>query len=140
MKYWLVKQEPETFSWTDFVTQGYAIWDGVRSYAARNNLRAMEIGDSVLYYHSVTGKEVVGVAEVSEGAFQDPTDDTGRWSAVRFIPIRALKKTVTLAALKAEPRLAGLALLKQSRLSVSPLTEEEYLFILEMSEKDSVKP
>ncbi len=133
MKYWLAKSEPKKYSWDDFVSEGRDYWDGVRNYQARNNLSAMKIGDRVLFYHSVTGKEVVGIAEVVREAYQDPTTDDERWVAVDMVPVEKLARPVTLADIKAEPALAEVALVKQSRLSVVPLLASEYRKILSLA-------
>jgi len=125
VKHWLAKSEPKKYSWDDFVSEGRDYWDGVRNYQARNNLSAMKIGDRVLFYHSVTGKEVVGIAEVVREAYQDPTTDDERWVAVDMVPVEKLTRPVTLADIKAEPALAEVALVKQSRLSVVPLLAGE---------------
>lgn len=127
--YWLVKQEPETYSWSDFVRDGLTTWTGVRNYQARNNLRAMREGDAVLYYHSVSDKAVVGVAQVTRGAFADPTAEEGDWSAVELKPVKPLRKPVTLEQIKAEPKLREIALLRNSRLSVQPLGKAEFELI-----------
>ena len=135
-RYWLVKQEPETYPWSRFVADGQTDWTGVRSYPARLNLRAMQVGDTVLYYHSVTDKEIVGVAEVSRPAFPDPTA-TGEvvdWSAVTLRAVRTLDRPVSLATLRADPAFANFALIKQGRLSVLPVSEAEFRRILELSE------
>ena len=131
MNYWMVKQEPEAYSWDDFVKDGVTDWTGVRNFQARNNLKGMKRGDKVLFYHSVTGKEVVGVAEVSKEAFPDPTDD--KWFATELKADKALKKPVTLGQIKANLALANIGLLRQSQLSVMPLTRDEYEEILSMS-------
>jgi predicted RNA-binding protein with PUA-like domain len=131
MQYWLVKTEPETFSWQDLVTQKKAVWDGVRNYTARNHLKAMQVDDLVLIYHSVTGKEVVGFGRVVTTAYQDPTTDDERWVAVEIIPVTALPTSVSLADIKAEPALADLPLIKQSRLSVMPVDESAFKLILQ---------
>ena len=133
MNYWLAKSEPKKYSWEDFVSEGRDYWDGVRNYQARNNLSAMKIGDRVLFYHSVTGKEVVGIAEVVREAYQDPTTDDERWVAVDMVPVKKLTHPVTLADIKAEPALAEVALVKQSRLSVVPLLASEYRKILSLA-------
>lgn len=130
--YWLVKQEPETFSWQDFNAAGETLWDGVRNYQARNNLRKMKKGDPVLFYHSVGPREVVGIAEVTEEAFPEPGDDSGKWSVVRLEPRDTLPHPVTLAEIKDTPDLAEIALIKQSRLSVMPLTAAEFKKICQM--------
>ena len=128
-KYWLVKQEPEAYSWTDFGRDGLTNWTGVRNFQARNNLRAMRKGDAVLFYHSVSEKAVVGIAKVTREAFPDPTAEEGNWSAVELKPVRALKKAVTLERIKTEPKLRDLVLLRNSRLSVQPVTEAEFELI-----------
>jgi predicted RNA-binding protein with PUA-like domain len=124
--YWLVKQEPETYSWDDFVRDRLTKWTGVRNFQARNNLRAMRTGDAVLFYHSVSEKAVVSIAQVTREAFSDPTAKEGDWSAVELRPVKALKKPVTLEQIKAEPRLRAIPLLRNSRLSVQPLGKEEF--------------
>jgi predicted RNA-binding protein with PUA-like domain len=125
MKYWMVKQEPDSYPWEQFVRDKGTAWTGVRNFQARNNLRAMKKGDEVLYYHSVTGKCVVGVARVAREAYADPTAQEGDWSCVDLVPVKAFRTPVTLEQIKAEPMLGDLALLKQSRLSVMPLTANE---------------
>ena len=128
-KYWLVKQEPEAYSWSDFVRDGLTKWTGVRNFQARNNLRAMRKGDAVLFYHSVSDKAVVGLAEVTREAYPDPTAKESDWSAVDIKPVKALKKPVTLEEIKAEPKLREIALLRNSRLSVQPLGKTEFELI-----------
>ena len=128
--YWLVKQEPKAYPWSQLVQEGVADWSGVRNYQARNYLRQMRQGDEVLYYHSVSDKCVMGIAKVLREHYPDPTDDTGRWSAVDIAPLRALKAPVGLETLKADPALANIPLLKQSRLSVMPLEKEAFERIL----------
>jgi predicted RNA-binding protein with PUA-like domain len=133
MNYWLAKSEPATYSWERFVKEGRAMWDGVRNYQARNNLRAMKKGDRVLFYHSVVGQEVVGVAEVSREAYPDPTaKDDPRWSVVDLIPLKPVRNPVSLAAVKADPLLKDIALVRQGRLSVLPLSKAEFDRILEL--------
>lgn len=122
---WLVKQEPESYPWEQFVRDGGTAWTGVRNFQARNNLRAMKRGDDVFYYHSVTGKSVVGLARVEREAYPDKTAKEGDWSCVDLIPVAACRTPVTLEQIKAEPSLADIALLKQSRLSVMPLKAAE---------------
>lgn len=134
MNYWLVKQEPDEFSWDDLVRTGRVTWDGVRNYAARNHLSAMQVGDRVLFYHSVTGKCVMGIAEVLEAAFPDPTDDTGKWVSVVLKPLQALNRPVSLSEIKTSPELQNLALIRQSRLSVMPVQLIEFQHILTMGE------
>jgi len=131
MNYWMVKQEPDAYSWDDFVKDGATDWTGVRNFQARNNLRDMKKGDKVLFYHSNVGKEVVGIAEVSREAFPDPTDE--RWFATELKPVKPLKKPVTLTDMKANFALANLKLIRQSQLSVLPVTKDEYEEILSMS-------
>jgi predicted RNA-binding protein with PUA-like domain len=132
-QFWLVKQEPTAYSWDQFVADGKTNWTGVRNFQARNNLRRMKMGDEVLFYHSVNGKAVVGVARVTKEAFADPTAANGDWSAVELEPERAVTPPVTLDRIKAEPMLQGIPLLKQSRLSVMPLTREEFQGILNLT-------
>ena len=131
-RYWMVKQEPTAYAWSAFVADGRAAWTGVRNFQARNNLRAMRQSDLVLYYHSVVGKEVVGIAKVAVEAYPDPTAEEGDWSCVDIEPVKALKHPVTLEAIKAAPALREIALLRNSRLSVMPLRKEEYAEILRM--------
>jgi predicted RNA-binding protein with PUA-like domain len=124
-QYWLVKQEPDSYAWAQFVKDGSTTWTGVRNYQARNNLRAMKKGDVVFYYHSNVGKEIVGIAKVSKEAYSDPTAEEGDWSAVDVVPVKAVKKTITLEAMKADPVLKNMALVKNSRISVTPVTEAQ---------------
>ena len=131
--YWLMKSEPDVYSWDDLVAEGEGTWDGVRNYTARNNMRAMKLGDEVFFYHSNIGVEIVGIAEVSQEAFQDPSDETGRWSAIRLKPVRKLARTVTLKEIKADPALADMDLLTKFRLSVSGVKPAEWVHILELS-------
>ena len=133
MNYWLVKQEPSSYSFADFTKEKKTDWTGVRNYTARNNLKAMKKGDKVFYYHSGEGKEVVGLATVSKTHFPDPTATDGDWVAVELQAGKALKKPVTLAAIKANSKLKSIALVRLSRLSVVPLTEDEFDEILRMS-------
>ncbi|HEX9807127.1 MAG TPA: EVE domain-containing protein [Alteraurantiacibacter sp.] len=128
-RYWLMKTEPEAFSWDDLVKTGETVWDGVRNHRAKNNLQAMKKGDRVFFYHSVTGKEIVGIAEVSQAGLTDPTDMEGKWAAVKIKPVRAFKKPVTLAEIKATPELAEMELVKLSRLSVAEVRPEEWELI-----------
>lgn len=127
----MVKQEPAAYSWDDFVKDGKTDWTGVRNFKARNFLKEMAKGDKVYFYHSVVGKEVVGIAEVSKTAFPDPTDEA--WHAVEIKPVKALKRPVTLADIKANGALANIYLVRQPRFSVMPLTKDEYEEILSMS-------
>jgi predicted RNA-binding protein with PUA-like domain len=133
VNYWLVKQEPSDYSWSDFVRDRGTSWTGVRNYTARNNLRRMSKGDEVLFYHSGEEKAVVGIAEVVKTAYADPTAREGDWSTVDLRPLKALPRPVTLAQIKSEPRLKDIALVRQSRLSVMPLSEQDFRLILSMS-------
>ena len=133
MQYWLVKSEPEKYSWEKFNKDGRTFWDGVRNFAARNNLRAMKEGDLVFFYHSNEGKEIVGIAKVVKEAYQDPTTDDTNWVVVELSPVEPLKNPVTLAQVKAEPFLKDLELVRLGRLSVSAVKPEEFDKILEMS-------
>jgi predicted RNA-binding protein with PUA-like domain len=133
MNYWLVKQEPDSYSWSDFVKDGKAAWTGVRNFAARLNLRAMKKGDIVFYYHSNVGKEIVGLARVMKEAYPDPTATEGDWSCVDLAPAKPLKQPVGLDKIKADKILKEMKLVKQSRLSVSPVSEAQYARIMELS-------
>jgi len=133
MQYWLIKSEPEKYSWEKFNKDGRTFWDGVRNYAARNNLRAMKEGDLAFFYHSNEGKEIVGIAKVVKKAYQDPTTDDTNWVVVEFSPVEALKNPVTLVQVKAEPSLQNLELVRLGRLSVSAVKPEEFDKIMEMS-------
>jgi len=124
--YWMVKQEPETYSWSDFVNDGLTDWTGVRNYQARINLREMKPEDRVLFYHSGKEKAVVGIAEVAKSAYPDPTADDVQWVAVDLKPVKALKNPVPLAAIRYDKRLSQLPLIRQSQLSVMPLTKDEF--------------
>jgi len=132
MNYWLVKSEPFKYSWDDFLKDGRTYWDGVRNYQARNNLKVMRAGDKVLFYHSNEGLEVVGVAKVTKEAYQDPTTDDRRWVVVDLEPVGALERPVSLKEIKEDKRLGDVALIKQSRLSVIPLTKGEFEAILDL--------
>ena len=132
-QYWLVKQEPTAYSWEQFVKEGRAAWTGVRNFQARNNLRAMRKGDAVLFYHSVVGKEIVGIAKVAATAYRDPTATEGEWDCVDLVPVKTLARPVTLDEIKAAPECADLALLRQSRLSVMPVRAAEYDAIARLS-------
>ena len=131
--YWLVKSEPAAYSWATFVKDGRAAWTGVRNFQARNNLRAMKKGDLVAFYHSVTDKQVVGLAKVDKEPYPDATAKEGDWSCVDLVPIKPLKQPVTLTAIKADKTLSEMALLKQSRLSVTPLTEKQFERLLALA-------
>jgi predicted RNA-binding protein with PUA-like domain len=133
-RYWLVKQEPTAYSWDQFVKDGKTDWTGVRNFQARNNLRAMKLGDPVFYYHSVNGKAVVGIAKVTREAFQDPTAAEGDWSAVELTPVKPIAPPVRLEEIKREPRLSDMQLLRNSRLSVQQVTRDEFETILKLTE------
>jgi predicted RNA-binding protein with PUA-like domain len=133
-QYWLVKQEPEAYSWGDFEKEGRTAWTGVRNFQARNNLRAMKRGDLVFFYHSVTEKAVIGLARVDREQYADPTTDEGDWSVVDLVPVKPLKQPVTLEQIKADKVLRNMKLVRQSRLSVTPLTEAEFDRLLQLSE------
>lgn len=130
MNYWLVKSEPGAYSWDDFVKLGRDHWDGVRNYQARNNMKLMKVGDEVLFYHSVKDKQVVGIAKVAREYYPDPTTDDDRWVVVDLVPVKKLEKPVTLAQIKADENLEGFALIKNSRLSVMPVSKEHYQVII----------
>jgi predicted RNA-binding protein with PUA-like domain len=134
MNYWLVKSEPFKYSWEQFTKDKKAVWDGVRNYAARNNMRAMKKGDLVLFYHSNEGLAIVGIAKVVKEAYQDPTTEDTAWSVVELAPFKALKRSVTLAEIKADKKLAEMQLVKLSRLSVATVKSHEFDYILELSE------
>ncbi len=133
MSHWLVKSEPNSYSYDDLVRDGKTVWDGVRNNAAALHLKAMKEGEEVLFYHSQEGKEIVGIARVVKTAFPDKTDPAGRFVAVELAPVRALAKTVTLADMKGEKALSDMQMLRQSRLSVSPVSADEWKTILKMS-------
>ncbi|HSN08794.1 MAG TPA: EVE domain-containing protein [Hanamia sp.] len=135
MNYWLVKSEPFKYSWEQLVKDKKTFWDGVRNYAARNNLRDMKKGDEVFFYHSNEGMEVVGIAMVVKESYQDPTTEDKNWLVVDISPVKPLKKPVTLAQIKSEPKLANMELVKNSRLSVQKVTPDEWKQVLKMSEK-----
>jgi predicted RNA-binding protein with PUA-like domain len=130
--YWLVKQEPSSYSWSDFVAERGTSWTGVRNYTARNNLRRMRKGDEVLFYHSGEEKAVVGIAKVMRAAYADPTAREGDWSAVDLAPNKSLRRPVTLEQIKNDPRLRKIQLVRQSRLSVVPLATGEFRAIARM--------
>ena len=129
MDYWLIKTEPSTWSWTDQVTKGVTHWDGVRNYQASNNLKAMKVGDFCFFYHSVKERQIVGIVEVIKEYYPDPTDPQGRFGMVDVKYVRPLNNPVSLGTMKADPRLAHLSLIKQSRLSVMPIDHEAWKII-----------
>jgi predicted RNA-binding protein with PUA-like domain len=132
LQHWMVKQEPTTYPWSQFVADGGTKWTGVRNFQARNNLRSMRVGDLALYYHSVVGKAVVGIARVDREAYPDPTATEGDWECVDLVPVEALSRPVTLEMIKANEVLKGIALVRQSRLSVIPLLALEYKELLRL--------
>jgi predicted RNA-binding protein with PUA-like domain len=134
MNHWLVKSEPEAYSWAQFVKEGGAAWTGVRNFAARNNLRAMKKGDPVFFYHSVNGKQIVGLARVAKEFYPDATANEGDWSCVDLVPVKPLAKTVSLEEIKADKLLREMPLVKQSRLSVTALTQAQFERLLKLAE------
>ena len=133
MNYWLIKSEPSKYSWSQLLIDKITTWDGVRNYAARNNLRKMKKNEKVLFYHSNEGVEVVGIAKVVKEGYPDSTVDNDTWVAVDFSPVKKLKRSVSLAQIKTDSRLADMALIKLSRLSVQPVKEEEWKVIMELA-------
>ena len=133
MAYWLAKSEPSTYSWDAFVKEKETFWSGVRNYAARLHLRAMKKGDEVFFYHSNEGTDIVGIAKVSKEAYQDPTTSDDRWVAVDLKPVKKLKNPVTLAQIKAEKKLTNMALVRLGRLSVQPVTDEEWRIVMALA-------
>jgi predicted RNA-binding protein with PUA-like domain len=133
-RHWLVKSEPNKYSWQAFAREKKTVWDGVRNFEARNNLRAMKQGDLVLFYHSNEGKEIVGVAKVSREAYPDPTAAGEDWSAVELVPVKALTRAVTLAEVKADAQLEDMALVRRSRISVVPVTPAELKRVLALAQ------
>lgn len=136
MNYWLVKSEPAAYSWQRFQDEGKAIWDGVRNYQARNNLKEMKKGDLVLFYHSVSEKKVIGIAKVVKEHYPDPTADSPKWVVVELVPEKQLSSAVSLETIKKDERLENVALIKQSRLSVMPLKREEFDAIVQLGERN----
>jgi predicted RNA-binding protein with PUA-like domain len=134
MSFWLVKQEPSKYSWEQFLLDKETFWDGVRNYQARNNLKKMKKDDLVFFYHSIIGKEIKGVAKISKEFYPDPTINDDRWVVVNLKPLKSLLTTVTLEDIKNNPKLINMSLIKQSRLSVMPLTKNEFMIILRMGQ------
>lgn len=132
-RYWLMKSEPAAYGWDDLVEDGETLWDGVRNHRAAMNLRTMKAGEQAFFYHSVTGKEIVGVVEISEAGLTDPKDPDGKWAAVRIKPVRALERPVTLAEIKADTTLTDIELIRQSRLSVAEIRPNEWTRITAMA-------
>jgi predicted RNA-binding protein with PUA-like domain len=133
--YWLMKSEPDAYGWNDLVAEGEGTWDGVRNYRARNNLAAMKVGDEAFFYHSNIGLEIVGIMKISKSGITDPSDPDGKWAAVKVKPVKKLKRPVTLKEIKADPALAEMELIKQSRLSVGVVTPEEWDYIVALSNR-----
>ena len=132
-RHWLIKSEPEAYSFDRLVEEGRTLWDGVRNYRARNNLQAMQVGDEAFFYHSVSEKQIVGIVRISKAGLEDPKDDTGTWAAVEIEPVRKFATPVALAAIKAEPTLEEIELLRQSRLSVAEIRPEEWKIVRRMA-------
>ncbi len=135
MTRWLLKSEPDAYSWDDLVAQGEGTWDGVRNHRAANNLRAMKVGDEAFFYHSNVGLEIVGIVRVSKAGLSDPTDPEGKWAAVKVKPVRKLARPITLKEIKADAGLAEIELIKLSRLSVAVIRPEEWEYIVRLSRK-----
>jgi predicted RNA-binding protein with PUA-like domain len=134
MRYWLLRSEPDAYSWDDLVAEKEGTWDGVRNHRAANNLRAMQVGDQAFFYHSNAGKEIVGIVKVSKAGLSDPSDPEGKWAAVKVKPVRKLKRAVTLKEIKADPALADMELVRLSRLSVAEIRPGEWEHILALAE------
>lgn len=134
-RYWLMKSEPAKYSWDDLVEEGETVWDGVRNHRASNNMRDMQVGEQAFFYHSVTGKEIVGIAEITRNGITDPTDPEGKWATVFIKPVRKFARPVSLAEIKGDPELEGVELVRLSRLSVAEITPEEWDYICAMAEK-----
>jgi predicted RNA-binding protein with PUA-like domain len=131
--YWLMKSEPDVYGWDNLVAEGEGTWDGVRNHRAANNLRAMKVGDEAFFYHSNIGKEIVGIARITQSGLADPSDPEGKWAAVKLQPVKKLKRAVTLKEMKADPALADMELVKLSRLSVAVVTPEEWKHVLALA-------
>jgi predicted RNA-binding protein with PUA-like domain len=140
MNYWLAKTEPETFSWDDLVKKGSSMWDGVRNFQARNNIRKMKTGDKVLFYHSGKNPGIIAIAEVSKEYYPDPTADEGDWSVVDVVPVRPLKRFISLHELKQIHNLKDMALMNSPRLSVQPVRQEEFEHIILIENETRVIP
>jgi len=135
MNYWILKTEPSAYSWQKLIEEGSTLWDGVRNYQARNNMKAMQEGDLAFIYHSVSEKKIHGIATITRTAYPDPTTDDQRWVAVDIAPVETFARTVSLEEIKQHEELKDIALIKQSRLSVVPLTKKEFDFITSLSKK-----
>jgi len=136
-QYWLMKSEPDAYGWDHLIAEKEGVWDGVKNAQASNNMKAMKTGDQVFFYHSRQGLEIVGIMEVSAEQFPDPFDDTGRWIAVKVKPVRKLTRPVTLKEMKQNSELENLAIIRQTRLSVAPVTEPQWASILEMEKAET---
>ena len=136
MNYWLIKSEPFKYSWDQFVKEGQTFWDGVRNYQARNNLKAMQKGDLLFWYHSNEGMEIVGIAKIVKEYYQDPTTEDPNWVVVDVMPVKKLKKPVSLTQVKATASLSQMALVRLGRLSVQPVTEDEWNIVMDMAETE----
>jgi predicted RNA-binding protein with PUA-like domain len=134
--YWLMKSEPDAYSWDDLVAEGEGTWDGVRNHRAANNLRAMKEGDEAFFYHSNIGKEIVGIARISQPGLTDPSDPEGKWAAVKVTPVKKLARPVTLKEMKSDPALTEMELVKLSRLSVAVVTPEEWKHVLALAKQE----
>ena len=134
MSFWLIKSEPFVYSFSDLIRDGFSMWDGVRNYGARNFLRSMKKDDLLLFYHSNEGLEIVGIAKVLHTAYPDPTAEKGDWSAIDIVPVKPLNRFVTLKEIKQHPELQDIGLIKQSRLSVMPLSEDQFQILLSLGE------
>jgi predicted RNA-binding protein with PUA-like domain len=134
--YWLMKSEPDAYSWDDLVAEGEGTWDGVRNHRAANNLRAMKEGDEAFFYHSNIGKEIVGIARISQPGLTDPSDPEGKWAAVKVTPVKKLARPVTLKEMKSDPALTEMELVKLSRLSVAVVTPEEWKHVLALAKHE----
>ena len=132
-RYWLMKSEPAKYGWDALVRDGETVWDGVRNHRASNNMRGMQVGDQAFFYHSVTGKEIVGIVEISKAGITDPTDPDGKWATVYIKPVRALERPVTLAEIKGDETLEGIELVRLSRLSVAEIRPDEWEKICELA-------
>ena len=137
-RYWLMKSEPAAYSWDKLVQDGETVWDSVRNHRASNNMRAMEVGEQAFFYHSVTGKEIVGIVEISRNGITDPTDPEGKWATVYIKPVRKLARPVTLAEIKADAALEGVELVRLSRLSVAEITPKEWDYICALAERPAL--
>ena len=132
-RYWLIKSEPASYGWDRLVEDGETLWDGVRNHRAKMNLQAMKVGEQAFFYHSVTGKEIVGVVEITRAGLADPKDETGTWAAVEIKPVRKLERPVTLAEIKTDPALKDIELIRQARLSVAEIRPDEWDKILSIA-------